>query len=76
MITLHRLDPSQNMQRFYTVDIQPTLFGEWSLLRFWGRLDRPGGQSHFRTFPTLSAAQQARDGLLREKQRKGYAAAA
>ncbi len=32
---LHRIDPDRNMARFYTMSVQPSLFGEWSLFREW-----------------------------------------
>ena len=31
MIHLTRTDPARNMARFYTMALQPTLFGEWAL---------------------------------------------
>jgi predicted DNA-binding WGR domain protein len=31
-----------NIDRFYVVDITPTLFGEWAVLREWGRRGSPG----------------------------------
>ncbi len=34
MIHLTRIDPARNMARFYTMALQPTLFGEWALLWF------------------------------------------
>ena len=37
MTLLTRSDPSRNIDRFYIVDITPTLFGEWAVLREWGR---------------------------------------
>ena len=39
---LRRIDPDRNMARFYTISVQPNLFGEWSLLREWGRIGSPG----------------------------------
>jgi predicted DNA-binding WGR domain protein len=39
---LVRIDEGRNMARFYKLDVQPTLFGEWSLVREWGRIGRPG----------------------------------
>jgi predicted DNA-binding WGR domain protein len=30
------------MARFYKLDVQPTLFGKWTLVREWGRIGRPG----------------------------------
>ncbi len=41
-VHLRRVDPKQNMYRFYTMSIQPTLFGDWALVRNWGRIGSPG----------------------------------
>lgn len=30
------------MRRFYLLDVQPNLFGEWSFIREWGRTGQPG----------------------------------
>jgi predicted DNA-binding WGR domain protein len=35
-VHLRRVDPAQNMRRFYSLSIQPTLFGGASLIRDWG----------------------------------------
>ena len=44
MSTVHltRIDPAKNMARFYKLDVQPNLFGEWCLIREWGRIGSPG----------------------------------
>ena len=42
MAYLTRTDPTRNINRFYVVGITPTLFGEWALLREWGRRGSPG----------------------------------
>jgi predicted DNA-binding WGR domain protein len=39
---LHKRDPDRNMARFYRVDVQPTLFGEASVARSWGRIGTAG----------------------------------
>ena len=41
-INLVRIDEGRNMARFYKLDVQPTLFGEWSLVREWARTGRSG----------------------------------
>ncbi|MEY9607071.1 putative DNA-binding WGR domain protein [Bradyrhizobium japonicum] len=41
-IMLTRIDNSRNMSRFYRLDVQPTLFGGWSLVKEWGRIGRAG----------------------------------
>jgi predicted DNA-binding WGR domain protein len=42
MAFLTRIDPSRNCNRFYLVEIMPTLFGEFALLREWGRRGSAG----------------------------------
>jgi predicted DNA-binding WGR domain protein len=39
---LTRFNDRRNMARFYKLDVQPTLFGEWSVVREWGRIGRAG----------------------------------
>ena len=39
---LERVDPARNMLRFYAIRISPTLFGEWAVVREWGRIGSPG----------------------------------
>ncbi|WP_281253005.1 WGR domain-containing protein [Monaibacterium marinum] len=34
------LDTSQNARRFYRMKIVPGLFGDWGLVREWGRIGR------------------------------------
>ncbi|ABE64549.1 conserved hypothetical protein [Nitrobacter hamburgensis X14] len=41
-IMLTRVNDHRNMARFYKLDVQPTLFGEWSFVREWGRIGRAG----------------------------------
>ena len=33
-ITLHRTDAARNMHRYYRLDVQPDLFGEWCFHHF------------------------------------------
>jgi predicted DNA-binding WGR domain protein len=42
MAFLTRIDPARNINRFYIVDVTPTLFGDWALVREWGRRGSPG----------------------------------
>ena len=41
-VILHRVDPDRNMSRYYRLDVQPDLFGQWDLIREWGRIGQPG----------------------------------
>jgi predicted DNA-binding WGR domain protein len=37
-LVLDRCDPSCNMARYYVLSIEPSLFGDASLIRQWGRI--------------------------------------
>ncbi|MBS4001978.1 MAG: WGR domain-containing protein [Afipia sp.] len=69
---LRRINPALNMRRFYTLSIQPTLFGGASLVRNWGRIGA-GGQSMIETFDAPEEADGAMGRLERSKRRRGYA---
>jgi predicted DNA-binding WGR domain protein len=68
---VERVDPDRNMARFYTLAIEPTLFGTPRLLRRWGKIGTSGRTMvhHF---------EREEDGvalfleLLRERQAHGY----
>ena len=70
-VHLRRVDPAQNMRRFYSLSIQPTLFGGASLIRDWGRIGTRG-QTMMETFDTADDADLAFDRLERRKRRRGY----
>jgi predicted DNA-binding WGR domain protein len=70
-VTLHRVDPSRNMARFYRLVLQPDLFGGCSLVREWGRIGS-AGQVRATAFPTAEAAEVAQMRLLQAKERRGY----
>lgn len=70
-IQLRKVDPSQNMARFYMLTIQPSLFGEWCLVREWGRIGSPGRVTST-PFPSPGEAQAALERWQRAKVRRGY----
>jgi predicted DNA-binding WGR domain protein len=35
---VQKRDPQRNQYRYYVLDVQPHLFGGWSLIREWGRI--------------------------------------
>jgi predicted DNA-binding WGR domain protein len=71
MTTLYRIEPRENMARFYALSVQPTLFGEWTLVREWGRIGRRP-QALVQTFSTRGEAAAAQAELASVKHRKGY----
>ena len=70
-VHLRRIDPAQNMRRYYSLSVQPTLFGGASLIRDWGRIGTRG-QTMMETFDTADNADLAFDRLQRSKRRRGY----
>jgi len=68
---LFRIDPTQNMARFYLLAIEPTLFGGSSLTRCWGRMGTKG-QTKIDLFDTAVEAMEASRRLLSSKLRRGY----
>ena len=59
------------MRRFYILTIQPTLFGEVSLIRNWGRIGA-AGQTMVETFDCQHDAKTAFLRIERQKIRRGY----
>lgn len=70
-LCVQRIDPRRNMARFYAMSIEPTLFGDASLVRNWGRIGTRG-QWRIDLFRSESEANKRLFALLQEKRRKGY----
>lgn len=64
-----RHDPARYMTRYYTLALERNLFGEWSLVRMWGRI----GQTRITLCADLPTTQNAYARKLREKRRRDYA---
>jgi predicted DNA-binding WGR domain protein len=71
-VILHRRDPARNLHRFYRLDVQPDLFGQWCLIRAWGRIGSAGGQTRTVTYFTYFDAEAALEKQRRCPERKGY----
>ena len=71
-VYMKRFDHTRNLARFYQVDIQPTLFGDWAVICRWGRIGTEGRtrQDWFTALPDAQTAQACR---LARKRRRGYA---
>ena len=72
-IYLERHDQDKNLHRFYQLFITPGIFGDWSLVKEWGRAGSPGTVRKD-WFDTEMEAQIAGQKLCAEKQKKGYQA--
>lgn len=57
-IILYHIDTHKRMHRFYRLDVQPDLFGQWCLMREWGRIGSTG-QTRCDPFLTSAEAQTA-----------------
>jgi predicted DNA-binding WGR domain protein len=71
VIVLTHIDAARNMRRFYAVDVTPTLFGEWQLVREWGRIGQ-GGTLRTCTYPAQDEAEKAQARSISRKLRRGY----
>lgn len=70
-LQLCRIDPEQNMHRFYRLCLQPDLFGGYTLVREWGRIGS-GGRVHQDRFDSEGQAVSALMTLSETKARRGY----
>jgi len=70
-VHLRCVDFSENKRRFYALSVQRTLFGEWVLVREWGRIGG-GGRLRLDLYPSAGYAIDALLELTRRKRRKGY----
>ncbi len=70
-VRLIRCAPERNQIRFYMMGDTPTLFGEWSLIREWGRRGSPGRLRHD-PHRSVGDAITALLALKQQKLRRGY----
>jgi predicted DNA-binding WGR domain protein len=70
-VYLTRRDPARRLARFYRMLIAPTLFGEWALIREWGRIGS-SGTVKATPYPNAGAALLAMQEIVRAKKRRGY----
>ena len=70
-VHLRCVDLASNKRRFYAMSVQRTLFGEWALVREWGRIGG-GGRARSDLFPSAGYAIDALLELTRRKRGRGY----
>ena len=70
-VALRRIDPDKNMARFYEVNVSPTLFGEWAVVRRWGRIGSVGRELEV-WYPEAASASSTVQRLVAAKRRRGY----
>lgn len=72
MMELRKIDPTKNMRRFYRLSVEPTLFGDFALVREWGRVGAKRGRIKEDWLPTAQEAQNALALALKVRLNRGY----
>lgn len=70
-LVMDRIDPAANMRRFYVLSIQPSLFGDATLVREWGRIGKPG-RRRVEIYEDEAGALAAMAAQLKRRQKRGY----
>jgi predicted DNA-binding WGR domain protein len=73
MTFLTRTEPSRNIDRFYLVQVMPGLFGDWTVLREWGRRGSPG-TVRFASYQQRGEAEMAERCTIKRRLQHGYRA--
>ena len=68
---LTKINPDVNQRRYYRLRIEPGLFGDWGLVREWGRMGS-AGRRRTDWFDEAQDAPVAADKLAKKKVRRGY----
>ena len=71
-VILYRIDNAKRMHRFYRMEIQPDLFGEWCLMREWGGIGSTG-KMRSAPFSTSHEAETALQLQRSAKEQREYA---
>ena len=69
---LKKIDQSANQYRYYSIRIDPDLFGGWTLIRQWGRLDCDGGRLRMDNFESKKEALNRLSEIVIQKKNRGY----
>lgn len=72
-IRLEKIVPAKRQKRYYHLSLVQTLFGDWCLIRAWGRIGAKGGQTRIDYPGSFTAAMAALSKLKSAKCRRGYA---
>ena len=72
VLYLERRVPDGTISRYYRIEIRPTLFGSWAVVREWGRIGFAGGAHRETWFDTEAEARQYGERLAQAKQQREY----
>jgi predicted DNA-binding WGR domain protein len=68
---IERAAPTRNVNRFYVVDVTPTLYCEWAVMREWGRRGSPGTM-RLSSYRRREEAQIAEQRTIKRRLQHGY----
>jgi len=72
-VRLEKINHIKRQRRFYLLGVVRTLFGEWCLIREWGRIGTVGGQSMNAYFGSREDCEAELQKIKSTKARRGYA---
>ena len=72
MILLSHVEPTDNLNRWYLVSIQATLFFPCAVVIAWGRRDNDFQQWRAVPVETLAQAQELANRIVKKKLQRGY----
>jgi len=72
MVLLNRIAPDENMNRWYLVMVQATLFHPCAVIIAWGRRDNDFQQWRVIPVETRDQAQELADRIVTRKIKRGY----
>lgn len=70
-VYLERIDQARNMARYYRLSVVETLFGEWVMVREWGRIGSRG-QSREHCCSSPDQAEALLEAHRAQRVRRGY----
>jgi len=72
VVVLHRVLPEENMNRWYLVMVQATLFHPCAVVVAWGRRGNDFQQWRVIPIDSLDQARQLADKIISRKIKRGY----
>jgi|688.fasta_scaffold121491_2 predicted DNA-binding WGR domain protein len=70
-VYLQREDLDNNIRRFYNIHVTQTLFGDWAIVKEWGRIGSPGTVRE-EWFDSEEIALSRLKSLLQYRANRGY----
>lgn len=67
-----KVDPEQNHHRWYAIAWGPTLFGDYAVVRSWGRIGANWARCKSEVFDDDTAAGVEAEAQTRKRLRRGY----